>query len=78
MIILSVVVCKQLQLALGPGIAALWITLTNIAVPLYLKVGVCSSTVRMMQTSVEISTSISNKIDSSVLCIMPPLSETSQ
>lgn len=37
-IILSVVVAKQLQLAAGPAVAALWITITNIAVPLYLKV----------------------------------------
>jgi len=36
-IILSVVVAKQLQLALGPAIAALWITVTNITIPIYLR-----------------------------------------
>ena len=31
------VVAKQLQLGLGPGVAALWITITNITIPIYLR-----------------------------------------
>ena len=33
----AVVVAKQLQLGLGPGVAALWITITNITIPIYLR-----------------------------------------
>jgi len=33
----SVIVCKQIQVGSGPGIAALWITLTNILVPMVLR-----------------------------------------
>eukprot|EP00614_Pseudopedinella_elastica_P015916 CAMPEP_0172652422 /NCGR_PEP_ID=MMETSP1068-20121228/243303_1 /TAXON_ID=35684 /ORGANISM="Pseudopedinella elastica, Strain CCMP716" /LENGTH=836 /DNA_ID=CAMNT_0013466829 /DNA_START=321 /DNA_END=2832 /DNA_ORIENTATION=- len=33
----SVIVCKQIQVGSGPGIAALWITLTNILVPQVLR-----------------------------------------
>ena len=36
-IILSVVVCKNLQIAMGPGVAAIWISATNIIIPIYLR-----------------------------------------
>jgi hypothetical protein len=36
-IIVSVVMAKQIQMGLGPPVAALWITITNISIPIYLR-----------------------------------------
>ena len=37
LIIIGVYVCKKLQLAFGPDVAAIWISLTNIVIPMYLR-----------------------------------------
>ena len=37
LILIGVWVCKQLQLAYGPEAAAIWISLTNILIPMYLR-----------------------------------------